>query len=168
MSGSKPAIFTELDALATQLSAHFPGGAIVGIDGWTGAGKTTLAKALAGRLNGSAYDLDSALIPDRKCYLPALRLNEIAEALGTRSGFLFVSGICLREALDRAGCAADVHIYVKRMATWGWPDEDELEGGALSELRGSTGGEAMRQEMRIYHERELPHLRADFEYHHNH
>lgn len=145
--------------------ARFPHGAIIGIDGWTGVGKTTLANALAGKLNGTAYDLDSALDRDRKCYVAAVRLNEVAEALAVPPGFHFVSGICLRQVLEKAGRAADAHIYIKRMAIWGWADEDELTGGSLTGLRGSSGGDATRREMRLYHERGQPHLNADFEFH---
>ena len=149
------------DALAVSLKQP----AIIGIDGWTGVGKTTLASALASSTGGSTYDLDEALNGDQKSYVPALRLHKIATALASPCGFLFVSGICLREVLQQAGCLADAHIYVKEMATWGWPDEDELEDYSLSRMRGSLGGEAVRQEMRIYHRRWQPHLRADFEFH---
>jgi hypothetical protein len=120
---------------------------------------------LATKLNGTAYDLDSALDRDRKCYVAALRLNEVTEALAAPGGFLFVSGICLRQVLGNARRAADTHIYIKRMATWGWADEDELAGESVAELRGSSGGEATRREMRRYHERMQPHLKADLEYH---
>jgi hypothetical protein len=157
-------IFSDVDALATELKARFPHGAIIGIDGWTGVGKTTLANSLAAKLRGTAYDLDSALERDRKCYVAALRVDEIAEALAAPTGFHFVSGICLRQAMEKAGRSAAAHIYIKRMATWGWADEDELVG-TLTHLRGSSGGDATRREMRLYHERMQPHLNADLEYH---
>jgi hypothetical protein len=158
-------VFTDVDVLATELKTRFPHGSIVGVDGWTGVGKTTLANALANKLGGTAYDLDSALERDQKCYVAALRLNEVAEALAAPRGFLFVSGICLRTALEKAGCTGDAYIYIKRMATWGWPDEDEFAGGSLTDLRGSSGGDATRREMRLYHKRTEPHLKADLEYH---
>jgi energy-coupling factor transporter ATP-binding protein EcfA2 len=158
-------IFTSAKPLADALNAKLPNGGIVGIDGWTGIGKTTLGKALAGELNGSTYDLDRALTHDRNNYVPALRLNEIAEALAKPSGFLFVSGVCLRQVLEQVDCAASSHIYVKRMAAWGWADKDELEGGSMANIRGSSGNEAVRQEMRHYHKQWQPHLTAEFEFH---
>lgn len=156
--------FTELDALAHALRESFTAPAIIGIDGWTGIGKTTLGKALAARLSGGSYDLDSALTHDLRRYGTAIRLDEVALALRQPKHFMFVSGICLRQVLADSGCSAAGHIYVKRMATWGWADEDELVAGRALEVRGASG-ESVRQEVRAYHERWRPHLRADFEFH---
>lgn len=138
--------------------------AIIGIDGWTGAGKSTLASALAEQLNASTYDLDTALNRDRECYVAALKIDEIASALTRHAGLLLVSGICLRQVLEMAGHGADAHIYIKRMATWGWADEDELSG-TLAGISGSVGGDNTRGEMRAYHTTYQPHLNADFEFH---
>lgn len=157
-------VFTAVEALAKAIAADLPNNAIVGIDGWTGVGKTTLAKALSDAFGGSIFDLDGALNRDRSSYAPSLRLGEISEALAAPAGLLFVSGICLRQVLGRVGCAANAHIYVKRMATWGWADEDELEGGSLAGL-GADGGNAVRREMREYHASWLPHLNATYEFH---
>ena len=38
-----PLIFRHVEALANELRDRFVAGAIIGIDGWTGVGKTTLA-----------------------------------------------------------------------------------------------------------------------------
>lgn len=157
-------VFTAVEALAQAIAADLPNNAIVGIDGWTGVGKTTLANALSDALDGSIFDLDSALNRDRNSYVPSLRLSEIAEALAAPAGLLFVAGICLRQVLEQAECAANAHIYVKRMAAWGWADENELEGGSMVGL-GSNGGNAVRREMREYHNAWKPHERANYEFH---
>lgn len=158
-----PIIFENADALANELKIRFSGRAIIGVDGWTGVGKTTLGKSLAATLNGSFYDLDGALTHDQKQYVSALRLNEIEQALAEHRGLLFVSGICVRQVLAMVPRNADAHIYVKRMAAWGWVDEDELTGGSVPEFPGASG-ERMREELRLYHECWHPQAIADYEF----
>ena len=163
MSTPEAMIFTDVNRLAEEIASRFEPAAIFGIDGWTGVGKTTLGSALASATGGSSFDIDSALRRDQKCFVPALRLDAMKEALAEPTGLLFVSGICLRQVLQLAQCQAAAHIYVKCMATWGWVDEDELSGG-VAEIPGASG-EGPRREMRAYHERWQPHLRADYEFH---
>jgi hypothetical protein len=158
-----PRIYRDVDALAGALRDRFAGAAIIGIDGWTGVGKTTLAQALVSKLGGSFYDLDAALIRDQKRYVSALRGDEIQRALHECRGVLFVSGICLRQVLEGIGSHADAHIYVKRMATWGWADEDELSGRSIPEIPGASG-EKVREELRLYHEVYEPQAIADYEF----
>jgi hypothetical protein len=86
------------------------------------------------------------------------------QAVAKASGILFVSGVCLREILKRAEVQADAHIYVKRMASWGWCDEDEMESHGVAEIPGSSG-EFLRAEMRQYHGQWQPHHIADYEFH---
>ena len=157
-------IFSSVDALVGDLRRRLGGASIVGIDGWTGVGKTTLAQRLASELHGAAYDLDSALTHDLKVYISAIRLEEIAQAVADAPGILFVSGVCLREILKRAEIQADAHIYVKRMASWGWSDEDEMAGQGVAEIPGASG-EFLRAEMRQYHGQWRPHQIADYEFH---
>ena len=158
-----PHVSRNLDELCAALAQTYSAPAIIGIDGWTGVSKTTLGRDLAARFMGHAYDLDSALTRDQRQYRAAIRIDEVADALKRHNRLLFVSGICLRQILDDAGCGADGHIYVKRMAVWGWPDEDEL-AGAIDEVPGSSG-ESVRQELRAYHEHWHPHEIAEFEFH---
>ena len=155
-------VFTQLDTLVGALGRRVAHLGIIGIDGWTGVGKTTLAAALATALDGSSYDLDRALTHDQRRYVSALRLPEISEALAHSPRPLFVSGICLLEVLAKAGASLDAHIYVKRLATWGWADEDELTG-TVPEVPGASG-ELVRQELRNYHHDWKPHLVCDYEF----
>jgi hypothetical protein len=158
-----PHSFIELDALTEAIVKRFAAPAVIGIDGWTGVGKTTLGEKLAGKLGGCSYDLDSALTHDLRRYRTAIRIDEVSQALRQPDRFMFVSGICLRQVLADAGCAAAGHVYVKRMAAWGWADEDELVAGHIPEIPGASG-ELVRQELRSYHEHWRPHLQADFEF----
>lgn len=155
-------IFTHASQLASELTARFNGEGIIGIDGWTGAGKTKLATALAAASWGRMFDLDTALAKDQNCYVAALDMSVIRRSLGD-NGLLFVSGICLRQVLEQAEVKARAYIYVKRMAVWGWADEDDLLG-KIPEFPGSSG-EGVRGEMRRYHNTWQPHVTAMYEFH---
>jgi putative protein kinase ArgK-like GTPase of G3E family len=159
-----PAIFTDARQLANVLNINLPSTAVIGIDGWTGIGKTTLGRTLAEMLKGACFDLDSAVERQRGHYVAFMRIDEVWKALSRSSGRTFVSGICLREVLAKAHVKADAHIYIKRMASWGWGDEDELEGDALASLDAAFPNNPVRDELRQYHKEWEPHLTADFEF----
>ena len=158
-------IWTDADALAHHLVANLPALAVVGIDGWTGVGKTTLATNLAKTVAGRCLDLDAFLERDRKHYVGAIRLDDLRSSLTHSDRPLFVSGVCLREVMTRVGVTPDLNVYVKRMASWGWADEDELNGNVIQEVDPSGGGSVLRREMRTYHQRWQPHMAADCEFH---
>jgi hypothetical protein len=147
---------------AIQSRCHNLG--VIGIDGWTSVGKTTLGIRLAEITGGSVYDLDCALEKDQGNYLESIQLNVIKDVLAKSKGILFLSGICLREILKRVDHPAIAHVYVKRMATWGWADEDEVAGTGLAEIEASSGAR-VRCEMRSYHKKWVPHIKADFFFH---
>lgn len=159
-----PQVFRDLKDLVRAMEATHRRSGIMGIDGWTGVGKTTLAQQLATSLGASFYDLDSALTRDQQSYLSALRLSEISGALANTAGAIVVSGICLRHILKRVERRADTNIYLKRMAVWGWADEDEIVVRASCECPVS-GADRLRQEMREYHSAFAPHRNADYEFH---
>lgn len=158
-----PIHFTETEDLANALRGSGDNAGIIGIDGWTGVGKTTLARSLGRKLSGSFYDLDCALTRDQNAYVSALQLPELSKAFREERRPLLVAVICLLEVFQRIGSQADIHVYLKRMATWGWADEDEIASTGF-EIPGSSG-EAIRHELRCYHEKWQPHLNADYEFH---
>jgi|TARA_R110002096_G_scaffold87006_8_gene199885 hypothetical protein len=155
-------VFTDLKQFAAEILGRFNGDAVIGIDGWTGVGKTCLANALANATGGRTFDLDTALNKDQKCYVAALRFDEIRRAFSS-DGLLFVSGICLRQVLRLVDVEADAHVYVKRMAVWGWADEDELLATNPDFSKSNTT--SISEELRRYHLQWEPHLRSTFEYH---
>lgn len=156
-----PLVFDDVSSLAMAIVERHGAGALIGIDGWTGAGKTSLAKALASVIGGLCFDLDSVLEQQKpgveagkSGYVERLRLSDIKRAL-SGDGLRFVSGVCLRDALERAEISADTFVYVKRMAVWGWADELTLSGVV-------TGGGSLQQELRTYHDKWHPYETSDY------
>ncbi|MCE9657796.1 MAG: hypothetical protein K8R60_04505 [Burkholderiales bacterium] len=150
----------QLVALCRQCRAP----AVVAIDGFSGAGKTTLAQHLAEATSGRCVDLDD-LVPDTPPTVPsyadlidAADLRRRIAACG--AAITFVSGVCLRDVLDAAGVAVALRIYVKRLSEVGlWHDglnlEDVESGAAMpSHWLGACD--------LAYHSRQRPHERSDF------
>lgn len=92
---------------------------LVSIDGWDGAGKTTIGGALAERLAAEFVDLDTHLDRDRNGYLEHLRVAELRAAIATGfegAGRAIVAGCMMDLALERIGRPADFRIYVMRIS----------------------------------------------------
>ena len=155
--------FIDANDLATALHEQCSATAIIAIDGWTGCGKSTLAAFVANQIGALHFDLDSALCRDQGSYVPSINLDSVKAALESVQSRAVVSGICSLQIFQAAGIPVECHIYIKRMATWGWADEDELQG-CLPEFSGSSG-EALRSELRKYHRLWLPHITAHHEFH---
>lgn len=161
-------VFTDEAELISHLrSVAVERACVIAIDGVDGAGKSTVAVRLAESLNcGTALDVDSFLEREQEKYVGALRIDLLRQQVQQRDGGpVVLAGICMREVLDRIGLQADLHVYVKRMAVWGWADEDEVEGLQIDEIERLLGSEnALKRELKAYHSRFKPHLRADVTY----
>jgi hypothetical protein len=106
-------------------------------------------------------EIDHFIDRNQGRYVAALDIDRLrGEVLKSRR-ILFADGICLKAVLHAAGLVADVHIYIKRMAVWGWADETELTDPY--EIAGSAGV-GLREEMRTYHEKWMPQTSATYVY----
>ena len=101
------------------------GADLIAIDGSFGVGKSTLARALASRLQTKAVHLDDFLVKRRGAYLKNLRLMQLTKCIGRRRR-LILEGICVLQALELVGRKPDALVYVKRMSSGQWADQDEL------------------------------------------
>jgi shikimate kinase len=98
---------------------------LVAIDGAHGSGKSTLSKALALQLGASLIEIDQYLNRHQGAYVAHLDLKAIAEQVDAEVPSI-LEGICMRQVVAAAGLRPDVYVYIKRMARWGWADEDDL------------------------------------------
>lgn len=188
--------FNSAKELARQLSGAVSliDGAIIGVDGYTGVGKTTLAGQIANEIGGKVLSLDSYLEKNRGRYLPNLRIEEFRNDLNDARGPLVIEGVCLLAALSIIGVQLKKLIYVKRIGHYGtWKDRRECNPqepveDAIRKLEedvrsyreisgrpnesGSTGPgtksgplpELVKELMR-YHAEYRPHAQADYVFH---
>ncbi len=157
--------FNCIHSIAEKLLSLSPRPKVIGIDGWLGAGKSYLGRKLAPMISGTFYDLDSALALYRSRFVEAINLDHIRSNVIPENGTHIVSGVCLLQVMQLAGISVDQLIYVKRMSSWGWADEDELRDSNLKKLPGSQRGNMLRREVSQYHLNWNPIDCADFEYH---
>ena len=111
------------DAVVDALRAA--GSRRVGIDGIDGCGKSTLAKAIAAKLNCRAFYLDYYLDRNRGGFLEFIDYNGLRADVTAETSYV-IEGVCLLHALDRAHLGIDALVYVKRRHLGLWADEREL------------------------------------------
>lgn len=154
-----------IEELLGELQSIEPQPRIITIDGWPNAGKSTLATNLAALMGAVHLDLDTFLIKDQGVFVEAIRYEELQSAIDISSAPLIISGVCMLAVLERISLAPDCKIYLKRMASWGWADQDEIEGQMLEIVAEALGKQvseyALPVEVRAYHTSHVPHENAD-------
>lgn len=98
----------------------------IGIDGIDGCGKTTLAKAVAAKLQRRLFSLGDYLDRDKGGFLEFIDYPRLRADVSAEEAYV-IEGICLLHALQRAELAIATLVYVKRRHLGLWADERELE-----------------------------------------
>ena len=106
----------------------------VAVDGASGAGKTHLASLLANQIGAAHLDLDDFVQRGQGAFVSAIDFQALRDRVAEQPDKLLISGVCMREVLDRLPLSASQHIYVMRMDATGWADRAEIEGNLLEEL----------------------------------
>ena len=171
---------SDVNELMTRLRSRLrtPGCLVIAVDGALGAGKSTLARAVAEELGGRVISLDDAYLEKHTgAYRSSVRheaLYEDVERFRTEERVVVIEGICLLEILEAAGVTADVAIYVKRIDQSGsWADAEIcdhtrgldtiLEGINSFEQAASTpGAYDLQREVAEYHCKRGPLQEATF------
>jgi hypothetical protein len=86
------------------------GATIIGIDGYFGVGKTSLAISLSRQTGYGCIHLDDYLEPKKGSFVENLDLLALKEAINERP--LIIEGICLLEVLCRLQINSDFLVYV--------------------------------------------------------
>ena len=141
-------------------------GALIGIDGVDGVGKTTLAFDLARRMGGIRVGLDCYIDRSKQSerYVGLLRIEDLARdvaELSSRFPCVVVDGVCLLAALREAGLTPAKVIYIKRISQQGlWHDSFHLEDYAAGSLDASW----LDKSIYSYHLEYQPHISAAITY----
>lgn len=94
---------------------------LVGVDGWPGAGKSTLAKALARRLGARWLQVDAFVLRYAGSYREGVDGRALGASMGR--GSVIVDGLLLRDILDDLDMTPDLWIWVPpRGEVWIPPD----------------------------------------------
>ncbi len=81
------------------------------IDGYHGAGKSTIACDVASHLGIPLIHLDNYVLPGKGGFLEFIRYPELSAALHSRP--IILEGVCLLAVVKRLGITPDVHIYIQ-------------------------------------------------------
>ena len=168
-------IVYQVSALAERIRKNYEAVQIIGIDGFTTAGKTRLADRLSMLLDADVVSTDCHAKADNpvetqgsnKKYVDQINLAGIKDLVekSIRAGRrVILEGICLREVIACSAIPTDsiVHVYVKRISK----NSDLWHDGCL--LEDFERGDHVAPEPHLsafrYHEKVCPHKLANFEY----
>ncbi len=100
---------------------------IIGIDGASGVGKTTLAHQLQKEIGGVVISIDDFVEQHQQAYFSSIqweRLIASIETLRSSTQFLILDGVSLVKVLERLAMKPDYLIYVRRVNEFGdWSDD---------------------------------------------
>jgi len=154
---------TTIEKLVSLLIAmNETDGTLVGVDGFDGTGKTTLAFKLANELSGIRVGLDCYVEKEREAerYVGLLRLEDLARDISRLLRcfpYVVVDGVCLSEALSAIGITPKKIVYVKKTSLLGlWHKGFDLQ----NYLAGSTADSWLENSILSYHQHYQPHVTA--------
>lgn len=176
-------VISDIEVLVAELRARRP--CCIGVDGVDGAGKSSISAAIASELDIPVIGLDDYVKKKQGGYVAYIDYVALAARIMNAENYL-VEGVCLLDVLKSLGVDVDCLIYVKRMSSGFWADEDvcEFPLGIEEAIRKSrqdtelilkfkadqegrlyTPGVAdepsLREEIMRYHAQYSPHLVAD-------
>ena len=154
---------SQLEHAAKRICELFPNTGILGIDGCTGVGKTTVGRLIATiRVPVWPLDIDAFIAPKDGKLKEALQLHSLKLAIENATVPVVVSGVCLLEVLCLIGVRLDAHVYLKRLNAGYWADEGEALSNDLQTYE-AAGLEPslLRNKIRDYHLEYRPHEVAD-------
>jgi len=156
-----------IEDLSARLGS-LPPGAIAGLEGFCGSGKTKLADQLGAQVPMYVCHVDSFAkkFDQPPPYTECLDLTALRRALEQReeSRPTFVEGICLRDVLALVDLSPAIFVYLKRIGQNGlWYDGLRLEDFEAGQPIPGDMDEPHRSDLE-HHARVRPHVQAELIY----
>jgi hypothetical protein len=99
---------------------------VLAVDGFPGAGKSTLANFIAEKLNWQHINLDDYIEKHQGQYINSMQNYKIIDLINTQKVPVIIEGLCLLQILQINNIDYDFLIYVKKISLSGnWIDKDE-------------------------------------------
>lgn len=162
-------------------------GFVIGIDGYDGAGKTTLGEKISEDLNIEFIDLDKYILNKEGSFIDKIDKDSLKSNIRSfiANGNVIISGVCLMKVLENINVKIDLLIYVMRYDSHDtcWLDEDDcnMQGDPMKEIKKkvefgqkilgeekefnpNADSNIFRNDMMLYHQQFKPHKNADIIY----
>ena len=159
---------SDLKSLVAAIRPHVSSrGTLIGVEGHSTSGKTTLSKTLADQLGGTVVSTDDYVDSgsNHDSYPRRIRLGELRKDLAhvrSLQPVVFFEGICLRRTLELISLVPKIFVYCKRISRAGlWADDPQnhTENG-----RPLPGLSWVDLQSVVYHLRAKPLENADLVY----
>lgn len=153
--------FSDLGTLLAHLGEREPLSDPIIIDGWSGAGKSSLARSVAKTFNRRLIRLDCYILSRGSLlsedYVAILDLERLRADLKSESRCLVMEGICVSRVAEAVGVKPGLRIYVKLI-------DDDGRWKHQSEFRNPTTRPPFGDCMQAYLRHYKPHVRSDIRF----
>ncbi|MGB8819550.1 MAG: hypothetical protein WCC66_16675 [Rhizobiaceae bacterium] len=147
-----------------------PPSGLVAIDGFDGAGKTTLALKISRHCDMPYLDLDSILIGPKKLnYVDRIDYERLSSEVAAQKTGLIVSGVFVQRILLKIEAMPSIKIYVKRISSNGlWHQGWDIDSESFDENQMLDGRMRRYSDLSVdilkYHREFTPHTNSDLYY----
>jgi len=93
------------------------------IDGADGSGKSTLANEIANKMSFIHINLDDYLDKNHGYFVDYIKYDLLNKKIEEANSPIIIEGVCALAVIKKMKIRCDLHIYIKRMADFGyWKD----------------------------------------------
>jgi hypothetical protein len=150
--------------------AKLPLSGVVAVDGFDGAGKTTLARKISRHFSLPLLDTDSLLAgPEVLNYVDRIDYERLRAAINSNESGLIASGVFIQYILRKVEIVPSIKIYVKLISSNGlWHQGWNIDSEFYDENQTLDGTMRLHSALSVdlvrYHRNVMPHVNSDLCY----